>query len=139
ERYEELRYQAERRGMSVASIVREAVAQYLGHAEAAAAMRFGEDPVDGLAGSIGGGPDDDSVNHDRYLYGWPNEEAHEAAGRHRSAPRAHVEKRPASSGRAEVRAGAAERKVRHQQSDPGRGGDTHSGPRRRPTRRGHRS
>src|SRR5438552_9682209 len=97
ERYQELRYQAERRGTSVASIVRDAVAQYLGHTDSAAAMAFGDDPVDALAGTVAGGPADDSVNHDYYLYGWRKERAHEAAGGHGSAARARTEQRPASS------------------------------------------
>src|SRR5438552_13476939 len=70
ERYEELRYQAGRRGTSVASIVREAVAEYLGHGERTTAVPFGDDPLDALAGAVTEGASDESVNHDHYLYGW---------------------------------------------------------------------
>ena len=66
--YEELRYEAGRRRTSVASIVREAVAQYLGHGPGAAALPSGVDPLDALAGSVEGGSSDESVNHDHYLY-----------------------------------------------------------------------
>ena len=56
--------------MSVASLVREAVAQYLGHAGATTAVAFGDDPADAMAGLIDdGGAIDESVNHDTYLYG----------------------------------------------------------------------
>jgi hypothetical protein len=49
--YEELRYQARRRGTSVAMLVREAVAQYLGHQPGAAAVGA-EDPFDRLIGAV---------------------------------------------------------------------------------------
>ena len=72
--YEELRLQAGRRRVSVASIVREAVAQYLGRGDTPRSLAFGGDPLDALAGSIGGGPSDESVEHDHYLYGWTRED-----------------------------------------------------------------
>ena len=62
--YEELRYQASRRRTSVASLVREAVAQYLGHGTTGAPVAFGDDPADAMAGSIDGGATDESINHD---------------------------------------------------------------------------
>jgi hypothetical protein len=60
--YDELRYQARRRGTSIATLVREAVAQYLGHA--GAPDPIGGDPVDALIGAIDSdGPTDSSLNH----------------------------------------------------------------------------
>jgi predicted DNA-binding protein len=85
--YEELRYEASRRRTSVAAVVREAVAQYLGQGGKAADIPFGEDPLDRLAGLVTGGASDESVNHDHYLYGWPKETTGETARGHGSAAR----------------------------------------------------
>ena len=71
--YRDLQYASERRGISMASVVREAVAAYLGRTAEAEAIPVGGDPADRLIGSITSGPDDESVNHDRYLYGSPAE------------------------------------------------------------------
>lgn len=80
--YRELRYQASRRGTSLASLVRESVDRYLGRAAVAEAPGFGNDPMDGWVGAIASSPGDESSNHDHYLYGWPKETEREASGRH---------------------------------------------------------
>src|SRR2546425_153474 len=85
--YRDLQYTAEHRGISMASVVREAVAVYLGRGDADA-IPMGEDPADRLIGSIARGPDDESVNHDRYLYGSRPEVRDETAGRHGRPARA---------------------------------------------------
>jgi hypothetical protein len=136
ERYEELRYHANRRGTSVASIVREAVAQYLGHTEPSRGVPFGDDPLDRLAGSVIGGATDESVNHDHYLYGSPKEDPGETARGHRSVTGVPVEKRSAPSGRRKVRPGEPKRTIRAEQPDSQRSSDAHSrSHRRRPSRR----
>ena len=72
--YRELRYQAGRRNVPLALLVREAVDRYLGRTEEAAAMPLDADPADAIIGSVTGGPDDESVNHDHYLYGLPKQQ-----------------------------------------------------------------
>jgi len=73
--YRELRLKAERRGVSLATLVREAVDQYLGRGDAGRELALGSDPADGIIGTVTGSPGDESVNHDHYLYGWPKETA----------------------------------------------------------------
>src|SRR6266704_6799658 len=85
--YRELRYQAGRRNVPLALLVREAVDRYLGRTEEAAAMPLGADPADAIIGSVTGGPDDESINHDHYLYGWPKETEDEAPRRHERSSR----------------------------------------------------
>lgn len=88
ETYRELRYQAARRGTSVASVVRESVNQYLGRGKVEGrAPAFGEDPADALVGTIRSSVTDESVNHDHYLYGWPKEADRETSGRHERSAR----------------------------------------------------
>ena len=72
ETYRELRYRAGRRGVPLASLVREAVDRYLGRT-GEGHLAFGEDPVDALVGSVERSGGDESVQHDHYLYGWPKE------------------------------------------------------------------
>jgi len=69
--YRELQYRAKRRGQTLATVVREAVAQYLGRDDRTAPIPVGSDPADALIGSVEGSSGDESVNHDHYLYGWP--------------------------------------------------------------------
>ncbi len=73
EAYRELRYEASRRGTSLASLVRESVDRYLGRAAEAEAPEFGKDPMDGWIGAVSSSAGDESSNHDHYLYGWPKE------------------------------------------------------------------
>lgn len=73
ETFRELKYEASRRGTSLASLVRESVDRYLGWAADAAAPEFGKDPMDGWIGAIASSGGDESSNHDHYLYGWPKE------------------------------------------------------------------
>lgn len=98
ETYLELRQQASRRGLAMADLVRDAVARYLGREEAAA--EADADPIDALVGCIASDrdhpvPDDESVNHDHCLYGWPREGEHEAPGGHERPAGAVPEGRPA--------------------------------------------
>jgi hypothetical protein len=83
--YRELRYAALRRGVSVASLVRESVDRYLGRNEDDKPIPFGEDPFDKWIGAFHGSAGDESVNHDHYLYGWPKETELEASGGHKRA------------------------------------------------------
>lgn len=85
--YEELTYRARRRRVSMASLVREAVAAYLG-SDGPPASTLDADPVDALIGAFTGGSPDESVDHDHYLYGWPKESEREAAGRPNVSPEA---------------------------------------------------
>ena len=65
--YRELRYAALRRGVSVASVVRESVDRYLGRTDESKPIPFGEDPVDKWVGAIRGGSGNESIDHDHYL------------------------------------------------------------------------
>jgi hypothetical protein len=78
ETFRELKYEASRRGTSLASVVRESVDRYLGRAPESEAPKFGEDPMDGWIGAIASSAGDESSNHDHYLYGWPKETKREA-------------------------------------------------------------
>jgi hypothetical protein len=71
--YRELRDQAGRRGVPLATLVREAVDRYLGRTEEGTTLALGSDPADGIIGAVTGSAGDESVNHDHYLYGWPKE------------------------------------------------------------------
>jgi hypothetical protein len=73
--YRELRYQAGRRRVPLAAIVREAVDRYLGRADDDTRAADTQDPADALIGCVEGSAGDESVNHDFYLYGWPKEGA----------------------------------------------------------------
>jgi len=70
ETYRDLRYRAGRRGVPLATLVREAVDQYLGRT-GESHLAFGEDPADALVGSVERSGGDESIQHDHYLYGWP--------------------------------------------------------------------
>jgi hypothetical protein len=37
------------------------------------ALPIGSDPADGIIGVVRDSSDDESVNHDYYLHGWPRE------------------------------------------------------------------
>jgi len=84
--YRELRYQAGRRGVPLATLVREAVDRYLGRTEEGTTLALGSDPADGIIGAVTGSAGDESVNHDHYLYGWPKETDGETPGRHQRPP-----------------------------------------------------
>ncbi|MGQ9779366.1 MAG: ribbon-helix-helix domain-containing protein [Bacillota bacterium] len=67
---ERLKKLAKKRGVSEASLIREAVDAYLEKAEEAAAEPGKEDPLLRLVGIFQGElPPDAAVAHDRYLYG----------------------------------------------------------------------
>jgi hypothetical protein len=101
--YRELRYAALRRGVSVASLVRESVDRYLGGKQEDEPIPFGEDPVDKWVGAFHGGPGDESINHDHYLYGWPKETEDEAPRRYERVDRPLPSGRKESPGRSKVR------------------------------------
>ena len=84
--YRELRYQAGRRRVPLATLVREAVDRYLGRTDEGTTVPLGSDPADEIIGKLTGSAGDESVNHDHYLYGWPKETDGETAGRHQRAP-----------------------------------------------------
>ena len=61
---------AKRKGVSEASLIREAVDQYLAKAESETAEDEGRDPLLRLVGLYqGAAPADGAANHDQYLYG----------------------------------------------------------------------
>ena len=80
--FRDLKYQAGRRGVAVAFLVREAVDRYLGRTGEDTALPLGSDPADALIGCVAASAGDESVDHDHYLYGWPREGTGEAAGGH---------------------------------------------------------
>src|SRR5215210_4453016 len=90
--YAELQYQARRRGASVASLVREAVAQYLGHGAPSDHDAGSSEPFERLIGAVDVDATDESVNHDHYLYGWSKDRPREDARGHRRAAGAGTEK-----------------------------------------------
>ena len=103
--YRELRHHAERRRVALASVVREAVEQYLGRSDTVPPIPFGDDPADAIIGSLDHGARDESTQHDHYLYGWPKETAREASGGHERSAGADDAARPASRPRRQVRQG----------------------------------
>jgi hypothetical protein len=128
--YRDLQYAAERRGVSMAAVVREAVSSYLGRADDTQAIAIGEDPADRLIGSVAFGPDDESVNHDRYLYGWPADASNEATRRHRGTARSRPEERPSPPDGGQVLAKRAPRQVRSDRSSTRGSGDPPASSRR---------
>src|SRR5215510_2673444 len=116
--YRELQHQSGRRRVPLASLVREAVDRYLGRAEDAGRLPFGEDPVDGLVGCVETSGGDESINHDHYLYGWPKETASEAPGGHERAAGPGLPRRPEPRRGRGVRAGKRPRPVPPDRADP---------------------
>jgi hypothetical protein len=72
--YRDLMFRAARRGVPLASLVREAVDEYLGRSSARAAAASAGDPVDALIGSTPFDSADEAIDHDHYLYGGPRED-----------------------------------------------------------------
>jgi hypothetical protein len=65
--YRDLMLRATRRGVPLASLVREAVAEYLGRPlPTASGATLRQDPVDALIGSTPFEPADEALNHDHY-------------------------------------------------------------------------
>src|SRR5712664_805714 len=122
--YRELRYRAHRRSVPVALLVREAVDRYLGRTEDdATEIPFGSDPADAFIGCFASGVDDESINHDHYLYGWPKESDEKAPGRQRRVSGARGSRRSPSSGGDRLRATASQLEVRSDRADRHRGRD----------------
>jgi hypothetical protein len=121
--YRELRYAALRRGVSVASVVRESVDRYLGRGDEEEPIPFGEDPVDKWVGAFHGGPGDESINHDHYLYGWPKETEDETPRRHERVDRALSPGRKKSSKSGKLRAPKTRAPVRTHRANPRRARD----------------
>jgi hypothetical protein len=74
EQEEALDYLAERRGVSVSHMIREAIAQYLVEVDETPILERVEDhPLWRIVGIIDSPdmPEDASINHDHYLYGAP--------------------------------------------------------------------
>ena len=68
--HRELELRARRRGTTIATLVREAVDRYLGQHQTGQTLALGDDTADRLIGMFEGSAGDESVDHDRYLYGW---------------------------------------------------------------------
>jgi hypothetical protein len=130
ETYRELRYQAARRGTTLAAVVREAVARHLGRADEGAPLAVGEDPADAMIGSVGAPVADEAVNHDHYLYGWPRETEDEAPGRHERAARPGATERRVPSRRRRVPATKPAGALRADGADPLGSRDSRPRPRR---------
>ena len=73
ETFRELKYEASRRGTSVASLVRASVERFLGRPPENEAPALGGDPMDRWIGAISSSAGDESSNHDHHIYGWPKE------------------------------------------------------------------
>jgi hypothetical protein len=67
--HEKLRRRAFEERRPMAELVREAVESWLARDPTAAKRRGAPDPFADAIGSVPGGPADESVAHDRYLYG----------------------------------------------------------------------
>lgn len=76
EQEKELERLAKRRGVSVSSLIREAVASYLAAHEPPVLERIEDHPIWKIVGIVDdpNAPTDGSVNHDYYLYGAPKRE-----------------------------------------------------------------
>jgi hypothetical protein len=76
--YEQLKQRANEEGITMAHQIREALLQYVVEQPEAedAPVLAPDDPVWNLIGMCKGGPEDGSVNHDKYIYGrdWEREE-----------------------------------------------------------------
>lgn len=67
--YEELKRRSESTGLAMAEQIRQALNEYLEPEEEGVVLRD-DDPIWKIVGAASFGPDDVSINHDKYLYGW---------------------------------------------------------------------
>src|SRR5207247_9462831 len=116
--------QAGRRNGPRAQPARDAVRRYLGRAQQRAAMPLGADPADAIIGSVTGGPDDESVNHDHYLYGWPKETEDETPRRQQRDSRARPQEGSEPRASSRVRSRQPADTVRRDGAGARRGSDT---------------
>jgi hypothetical protein len=136
EAYRDLMLRAARRGVPLAALVRDAVAEYLGRPSIHGAAAPAADPVDALIGSTPFEATDEAMNHDHYLYDWPKEEAgRETAGGHRRSARPVQSAGHAAPAGTTLRAGGRRQPVRDHRVDPGGDGDAAARADRRRTRR----
>ena len=66
--YEELKRRSKSTGLAMAEQVRQALREYLECGEGVVLRE--DDPIWNIVGAASFGPDDVSINHDKYLYGW---------------------------------------------------------------------
>mgnify|MGYP000243219106 CR=1 FL=1 len=66
--YEELKKRSKSTGITMAEQIRQALSEYLKREEGVVLKE--DDPIWKIVGAASFGPDDASVNHDKYLYGW---------------------------------------------------------------------
>jgi hypothetical protein len=67
--YDRLQYRCEAEGITMAEQIREALQAYLVKTIESSSILRADDPLWSLVGA-GEGPEDASVNHDKYIYGW---------------------------------------------------------------------
>src|SRR5579862_5566072 len=133
ELYDDLRYEAARRRTTLAAVVREAVEAYVGRADRTASSAAEADPLDKWIGAVAAPVTDESVHHDRYLYGWGGQEApnDEAAGGHERAARHDLTERPAPSRGRPLRTRPSRSALSADRPHPRRGRHAAPRPRRR--------
>lgn len=70
--YEELKRRSKSIGLSMAEQIRQALREYLDREEGIVLRE--DDPIWNIVGAASFGPDDVSIHHDKYLYGWEKDE-----------------------------------------------------------------
>lgn len=68
--YEQIKRRAEEEGMTMAHQIREALTEYVVETDKEEKGRIltKDDPIWNIIGMVEGGPEDGSVNHDKYIY-----------------------------------------------------------------------
>ena len=66
--YEELKRRSKSTGLAMAEQIRQALREYLDREEGVVLRE--DDPIWNIVGAASFGPDDVSIHHDKYLYGW---------------------------------------------------------------------
>lgn len=68
--YEQIKQRAEAEGLTMATQIREALTQYVIEQKQIEKEHVlsGDDPIWEMIGMLDGGPEDGSVNHDKYIY-----------------------------------------------------------------------
>lgn len=66
--YEELKRRSKSTGLAMAEQIRRALGEYLEREEGVVLRE--DDPIWNIVGAASLGPNDVSIHHDKYLYGW---------------------------------------------------------------------
>jgi len=70
--HEELKRRSKSMGLSMAEQIRQALREYLDREEGVVLRE--DDPIWNIVGAASSGPNDVSIHHDKYLYGWEKDE-----------------------------------------------------------------